>query len=161
MFSYRKVYLYLFIICCCLIGFAAYLQYFEEIEPCLLCMLQRLIIFVLGLLFVAASLHQHNQASKKIYNTINLIFCCLGMLVAGRQLWLQHLPPNTQDVCMPGYQLLIETSSWSTLLKYAIVGTQDCAQINWSFLGISMAGWSFGVFVFFALVILFKQTKYS
>lgn len=159
MFSYRQVYFYLFIICIALLGFAAYLQYVENIQPCLLCMLQRILMFFLAIIFLAASLHQHSQTSRKVYNILGVVFSCIGIVVAARQIWLQNLPPNTQDFCMPGYSYLIQTSSWSTLIKYAIIGTQDCTQAGWSFLGFSMACWALAVFAFFFLVILLKQNK--
>jgi protein dithiol:quinone oxidoreductase len=157
--SYRRIYFLAFLLCCALLLFALYLQYAKDIEPCLLCMMQRFIVIVLAVVFFIASLHRHNRASRWIYNIIAMAVGILGLLSALRQVWLQSLPPSSQAVCVPGYSFLVKTAAWKTLFKYLVVGTPECSHVEWTFLHLSIAQWSVGFFVFFIAVIAWQMAR--
>lgn len=161
MFSYRKVYFYLFLLCVVVMSFAFYLQYVMGVEPCLLCMLQRLFFVLLGLLCLLASLHPHNRLSRWIYNSLTLLLSLLGGLVAVRQVWLQYLPPQqaASTYCLPGGETLLHSASWATILNYLMQGDSDCSKVLWSLLGLSIAEWSLIIFAIIFLVILFRQCR--
>lgn len=138
---------------------AAYLQYIRDIQPCLLCMVQRVIVIALAIVFLIASLHRHNNASKRGYNTVNIMLIILGLLSSLRQVWLQHLPPSTQSYCVPGYSFLIKTAAWKTLVKYLLVGTPECSHIEWTLMGLSAAEWSVVFFALFGFVVLWQMLR--
>ncbi len=159
MLSFRRVYFLAFLLCCVLLGVALFLEYDQGIEPCLLCMMQRMIVLVLGAIFLIASLHPHNRPSRWSYNVVLMLLAVLGLASALRQVWLQHLPPSTQAYCVPGYSFLVKTAAWKTLFKYLIIGTPECSRVEWHFLGLSIAQWSVGFFIFFILVILWQMLR--
>ena len=156
MISYRKTYFLSFLLCCFLLLAALYMQYVKGIEPCLLCMVQRILIMFLGLVFLAACLTARQRTARQVYNGIALVLSVLGLASAIRQVWLQHLPPSAHSYCVPGFGFLIKTAAWKTLLKYSIIGTPECSHIQWTFLGLSIAQWSTGCFTLFALIILWQ-----
>lgn len=135
---------------------ALYVQYVDHIEPCLLCMLQRVFYVALGLTALVAALHYRARFARYLYNWLALIFTLLGLLAAGRQVWLQHLPPSSQanSFCLPGYKYLIENQAWSVLFKAIFSNAPDCAKISWTFLRLSMAEWSLVLFIVLLLLVL-------
>lgn len=156
MFSYRRIYFYIFVICVAALLSALYLQYVDHLEPCLLCMIQRL--FFVGLAIVALLAcwyyrHRHRFV-RIIYHALSLVFCALGMLAASRQVWLQHLPPNQKagSFCVPGTEHLLHDGTWSSLFQAIISGTPECSVVAWRLFGFSMAEWS--LFIFVVLVFL-------
>lgn len=145
MFSYRRRYFYIFAICSAILLIALYLQYVDHLEPCLLCMVQRIFFFALALVALIACLHRHNRLSRLLYNSLSFILCLLGLLDAGRQIWLQHLPPNekTSSFCVPGSEYFLHHASWSSLFQSIIAGTPECSVVAWRLFGLSMSEWSF------------------
>lgn len=123
--------------------------------------MQRMIVLVLGAIFLIASLHPHNRTTRWSYNVVLMILAILGLASALRQVWLQHLPPSTQAYCVPGYSFLVQTAAWKTLFKYLIIGTPECSHVQWHFLGLSIAQWSVGFFIFFILVTLWQMLRRS
>ncbi|MCP4473281.1 MAG: disulfide bond formation protein B [Gammaproteobacteria bacterium] len=160
MFTYRRVYLYLCLLSILLLAGAAYLQYAKGIQPCLLCLMQRVVLCFLALASFAAVLHNHNATSRKVYNIIMLLIVIIGIVLAGRQVWLQHLPATAHAYCIPGEDYM--NASWVDLIKYAFTGYSDCSEVQWRFLGWSMAHWSLVFFILFALLVgwQFRNKKY-
>ena len=149
MFSYRKCCFYLFVLCLLVMSAALYIQYGLHVEPCLLCIVQRIFLAALGLIALIASLHRQTVFSRWIYNSLALIFCALGVLAAGRQVWLQHLPPpeKADTFCVPGSQYLLNHASLATLFKAIVSGTPECSQVTWTLWGWSLAEWSLLLFL--------------
>lgn len=150
--SYRRTYFYLFAILITALLSSAYLQYYRGLQPCLLCLLQRFIYILLALVCLAASLHHHTPLSQKIYNWIFILICTAGITLAGRQVWLQHLPTDQITNCLPNYTYLLQTLPWPQIIKLALTGSSDCAQVTWRWLGMSMAEWSLGIFSLCAII---------
>jgi disulfide bond formation protein DsbB len=66
----------------------------------------------------------------------------VGAAVAGRHVWMQHLPPGEVPECGPGLSYLLETAPFLDVLKTVLLGDGNCAEVQWSFLGLSMPGWT-------------------
>ena len=79
-----------------------------------------------------------------------------GVVGAGfslRQLWLQQLPADRIPACGPDMAYMIESFPLSDILKAMTLGTGNCAEVSWTLLGISIAGWSLAGFVALSVAI--------
>ncbi|HXF66354.1 MAG TPA: disulfide bond formation protein B [Burkholderiales bacterium] len=136
-----------FAACTGLIGFAYYLEYFEGQIPCPLCILQRGAFIALGAVFLAAALHGPARLGAALYGALAMLVAAAGAAIAARQVWLQHLPPHRVPECGPGLEYLLRKFPLSQALGKILAGTGECAEVGWTFLGLSIAGWSLVWFV--------------
>jgi disulfide bond formation protein DsbB len=131
-----------------LMGYGFYSQYVDGLEPCPLCMTQRFFYLLIGLFALIGLLH--NKA--KLYFGLIALSAIGGIATAGRQVWLQHLPPDQVPACGPGLQYMLETFPIGQTLRALITGDGNCAEVTWQFLGFSMAEWSLAWFIGFLTV---------
>lgn len=145
-----------FLACCGLMGFALYVQHGLGLEPCPLCVFQRVAVIGLGLIFLAAAAHDAAGFTRKVYGMLIALISLGGAAVAGRHVWLQSLPPDQVPACGPGLDFMLETFAFIEVLEMVLSGSGECAEVVWSFLGLSMPAWvlicvlalgSFGVLV--------------
>lgn len=127
--------------CAALMAFALYAQHGLGLEPCPLCVFQRIAVIVVGLLFALAWLHAPGRTGARIYGGLILLAAVAGMAVAGRQIWLQSLPPEEVPACGPGLDYIMDVFPLREALSMVFSGSGECAEVSWSFLGISMPGW--------------------
>jgi disulfide bond formation protein DsbB len=158
----RGVYLLLAFVCHEFIVTALYFQYVVGLEPCPLCTIQRIIIIFLGGIFAVAALHGPGKLFARIYNGLALTLGICGIGVAWRHVWLQHLPKDQVPDCGPGLDYIMDTLPFLDALANILKGSGECAEVAWSFLGISMAEWMLPIFIGFvsATVFLIWVQKY-
>jgi disulfide bond formation protein DsbB len=139
------------LVCAGLLAYAYYLQYFEGQDPCPLCLLQR--FFYYGILFVlaAGALHAPGRAGRIAYSIGAFAFAAGGLVVATRHVWLQHLPPEQVPACGPDLYFMVENFPLARTLQLLLRGSGQCAEVNWTLLGLSIAEWSFVWFAIFAV----------
>jgi disulfide bond formation protein DsbB len=125
-----------------LFGAALYLQYVLHQEPCPLCMVQRFIYIALLVLFVLAALHNPQRFGAKIYAVLITLCSLSGVGVAGRHLWIQHLPKDEIPSCGPGLDYMLENFPMSDVLKELMHGSGECAAKGWTFLSLGIPEWS-------------------
>ena len=129
--------------CFALLGFGFFLEYARGLTPCLLCIIQRVCFLGCGSLFLWGALVQGGRGKGRIFiPTLGVGFSAMGMLVATRQLWLQYSPIASEGTCGPDIGYLSKTLPFSEILIRALQGDGQCNEILWSFLGISIPGWS-------------------
>lgn len=150
--SHRLVYLLGFIACAALLAFGYYLEFGQGLEPCPLCIIQRVVFLGLALVCLAATLHGPRRVAVRIYSGLLMVLALGGSAVAGRQVWLQHLPADQVPACGPGLEYMLEVYPLAEALQMALKGSGDCAEVDWTFLGLSIAEWSLGWFILFAAV---------
>ena len=143
----RLVFLAITVVCAGLIAVALYMEHVMGLEPCPLCMLQRLAVIAVGLTALAAALVGPRNWGVRVSGGGIGLFSLAGMGVAWRQLWLQGLSPEEVPPCGPGYAYLRETFPLWDVIRMALEGSGDCAEVHWQFLGLSIAGWTFVFFV--------------
>ncbi len=136
-----------FLVCAGLLGFAYYLQFFRDLEPCPLCILQRVAFLTLGVLFLAAAIHDPGRAGSRVYGVLILLTGLAGIVTAARHLWLQNLPPDHVPDCGPGLEYMLEVFPLTETLRMVFTGAGECAEVVWSLLGISVPGWALVWFV--------------
>ena len=139
------------LMCTVLLGFGYYLQYVRGLEPCPLCLLQRGFFYAVLLTFLVAALHGPRGKGGIAYGVLGGLFAAGGAAVASRQVWLQHLPADKVPQCGPDLFFMLENFPLSQTLKKLVSGTGECAVVDWTFLGLSIAEWSLAWFVALAL----------
>ena len=162
--SPRRAYAFGALACVALLAFALYLQYYENQDPCPLCILQRIAFIALMIVFAIAAVHGPARVGGYIYSTLLVLIALLGGSVAARQVWLQHLPEDRIPACGPGLGYLLDKFPLTQVFQKILKGSGECAEVDWRFLGLSIAEYSlicFVLIVVFAIWIAFgRQGKY-
>lgn len=127
-----------FIGCMSLLGVGAYLQFVEKLEPCPLCISQRIAIFLVGCVFLTAALHNPRAIGIKIYAWLGMFVALGGASISIRHIWLQHLPPDQVPECGPGLSYVFENFPLTDTLKLMLNGSGECAKVDWTLLGFSI-----------------------
>lgn len=159
--SHRFVYFLLLLLSCFLILFGYYLQYYDNIQACLLCELQRYCMYGLIFLFCLLILVARWRPAQITINTLALLLSLLGLATAARQVWLQHQPVAAGQTlsCLPNASFLFKNFPLIEALKISYAGTADCAVVNWTLLGGSIADWSFFFFIVISAGVLIQYRK--
>lgn len=143
--SFRAQFLSGFVLCASLLSFAIFAQFGAmALQPCPLCILQRIAFAVLGLVFLVGGLHApKGRAGRAVYGVLALVPAAAGAGIAGRHVWLQTLPPSEVPLCTSmGLDYMVEAMGPLKALSKVLAGSGECAKIDWSFLGLSMPGWT-------------------
>jgi disulfide bond formation protein DsbB len=130
------------LICAVLIASALYLQYYEDQNPCPLCILQRIAFIGLGGVFLAGAVHGPGRTGAWIYSSLLTIIALLGISVAVRHVWLQHLPKDRVPECGPGLEYMLNRFPLGQALEKIFRGSGECAEAGWRFLTLTIAEWS-------------------
>jgi disulfide bond formation protein DsbB len=115
-----------------------YLDGVLGLEPCPLCMTQRVFVIGAGLFALAALLHGPGPAGRRIYAALSGLFALVGGAVAARHVWLQHLPEDQVPACGPGLQYMLENFPFTETLELILMGDGNCAEVVWTFAGLSI-----------------------
>ncbi|HUL41095.1 MAG TPA: disulfide bond formation protein B [Burkholderiales bacterium] len=142
-----------------LLGFGLYLQHIEHLEPCPLCILQRLAFIATGLTGLVAAVHNPRTAGQAVYAGMLILFAGLGAGIAGWHFWLQHAPHGKAFECGPGIGYMLDAFPLSKALPMIFRGSGDCGNIVWSFLGLSIPGWALVWFILLVIVGLVLLTQ--
>jgi len=134
-----------------LLGFGYYLEFIKGLEPCPLCITQRFFLLVSGLLGLLAAIHKPAQTGTWIYAGIGTLTAIAGGFFSGRQLYLQSLPADQVPACGPSLEFILETFPLSEAISILLRGDGNCAEVAWTFMGLSIPGWTLVVFVGFAI----------
>lgn len=156
----RRVFDLVLITCVALLGYGMYLQHVVGLEPCPMCVVQRYAL----VLIAACAFFSRLGAQKRLHiggAALMLLFAGLGAFVAARQSWLQWYPPEIAS-CGRDIYGMIENFPLQRAIPMIFKGSGDCSKVDWTFLGGSIANWSFVCFVGLALVamaLIWRQSK--
>ncbi len=131
-----------FLACSALLAFAYYLQYAKGLEPCPLCMLQRLAFFALAIVFLVAAIHRAGRVGARAYGVIAFAVAAAGASAAARHVWLQHTPESKRPACGPGFDFLMDTFGPFDAVKRILRGSGECGAVDWTLLGLSIPEWA-------------------
>lgn len=133
-----------------------YFQYMQGLEPCPLCLMQRLSAI---LLFMVSFLSVYVSTIKRarILTVFQFFIAAFGLFFAIRQLWLQSLPVDQMPACMPGLDVLIRYFPLEKVVHALLWGTGDCGEVSWQWLGLTMPAWTA---LFFSLFLLMDLIFY-
>ena len=130
-----------FVVCAGLMAYALYAEYGLLLEPCPLCVFQRMAVMALGAVFLAAALHDPSGWGRYVYTVLIALCTAAGMSVAGRHLWLQSLPADRVPACGPGFDYIIDSFPFLEALRLIFSGSGECANVDGQFLGLAMPAW--------------------
>lgn len=159
--SSRAVFTAIGATCIALLAYGYYLQFYQALEPCPMCIFQRICYFAIAVVAILGAIHNPSSVSHKIYAGLLAIISLVGAGIAGRQTWLQHLPPDKVPECGPGLDFMLEMYPVGETILNVLQGSGDCAVVDWRFLTLSIAEWSLICFIgiFCVLVLhLIKRT---
>ena len=157
--SFRNLCLLGFLGCLGLIATAFYMQYVQGLEPCPLCMMQRMVVYLTALLFLLALVINPNRSGRRWFAGLIALVNLGGVGLASRQLWLQSLPPDQVPACGPDLDYMLEVLPWQEIISVMLRGTGDCAKIQWTLLGLSIPGWTLLCFIGFIVIGLMLWTR--
>ena len=131
-----------FLACAALMGYALYAQHVLGLEPCPLCIFQRVAVIAVGVLFLIAALH--NPSSNKgamAYGVLIDLTTLAGIGIAGRHIWIQAQPPGSVAACGADLNYLLEIMPVTDVINKVLFGSGECGKVDWSLLGLSMPWW--------------------
>jgi protein dithiol:quinone oxidoreductase len=138
--------------CVAALLFGLYLQHVVGLEPCPMCIVQRYAMLLVGLLAGLTALAR-NRGVQLGGSFLVLLAAGFGAFTAARQSWLQWYPPEVAS-CGRDFYGMIETFPLQRVIPMIFKGSGDCSKIDWTFLGGSLANWSFVAFCFWIAVAL-------
>lgn len=130
-----------FLICAGLIAYALYAQFNLGLDPCPLCIFQRIGIIILGVVFLIAALHNPRRWGARVYAVLIAIAALATIAVAARQVYLQHLPPGAVPSCGAPLSMMLKFMPLTTVIRKVLTGSGECGIVNWTFLGLAMPAW--------------------
>ncbi len=160
---YRIFYAFLSLLTLIVASASLYFQYVSGLQPCPLCLMQRLCVFILFFICITG-LCLHPLRRGRLVASLQVFFALAGLYFSGRQLWLQSLPTDAVPACMPGLDVMMKYFPWKDVAHALFWGAGDCAEVSWTWLGLSMPAWSFlyfllmflsGIFVYWRI----RQTE--
>ena len=137
--------------CFSMMAVAAWFQFVENLEPCPLCISQRIMVVAVGLLFLIAAIHNPAQLGRRIYAVSGTVFSLIGAGISIRHVWIQNMPADQLPECGPGLAYVFEYFPLIETVKLMLSGTGDCAEVLWTFLGLSIPAWTLVAFIGLAL----------
>ena len=140
-FPRRPINLAGFLICAGLIAYALYAQLDLGLDPCPLCIFQRIGIAALGVVFLIAALHNPRGSGARAYAALIAIAALVTVGVAARQLYIQHLPPGAIPSCGAPLSMMLKFMPLTTVIRKVLTGSGECGVVNWTFLGLAMPAW--------------------
>jgi disulfide bond formation protein DsbB len=137
--------------CVFLLSMGAYFQFVQGLDPCPLCISQRIGIFLTGLVFMVAVAHNpKEQKGINRYAILGTLTALGGGSISTRHIWIQHLPPDQVPECKPALEYMLQNFPLIETVKLMLSGTGDCAKVDWTMLGFSMPAWTLVAFLMLA-----------
>jgi len=124
-----------------MMGFALYAQHVLLLDPCPLCILQRIAVILLGFVLLLAAVHNPGKTGSRVYGVVAAMIAASGAAVATWHVHLQGLPADEVPSCGPGLQYMYENFPLKDTLGMVFKGSGECAEVAWRFLGLSMPTW--------------------
>lgn len=148
--SFRTQFLLGFLACAGLLGYALFTQFHDGLVPCPLCIFQRVAFAALGVVFLIGGLHAPTKTGgRRAYGVLALLASAAGLWIAGRHVYIQHLPEGSVPACGADLDFMLDAMPLASVIRKVMTGAGECAKIDWTFLGLSMPEW---VLAWFALL---------
>lgn len=152
--TFRGVFLTGFLVCLSMLLIAGYFQFVEHLDPCPLCIMQRIMVLIAAIVFLLGAIHNPLNVGRRVYGFLLLVAAGIGAAIAGRHVWLQQLPEDEVPTCGPGLNFILENFPINQAIDMVLRGSGECADVMWTFLGLSIPGWTLVAFIVMILVAL-------
>ncbi len=134
-----------------------YLEGMLHLDPCPLCMVDRAILVVIAVISLLAGLHNSDGFMRWVYTSLAVIFSGIGIAVAARHIWLQGLPPDQVPECGPDLNYMLEVFPIADVIKRIFTGSGECAEVSWTFLGLTIPQQTLILFIILLIMTLFAH----
>jgi len=158
----RVIYFAIFLFTVAMIGIAMYMEHVMYLEPCPLCIMQRVFFIATGLVALIAAIHNPRQTGRKVYGLTSAVLAIAGGGFAIRQIYLQHLPEDQIPQCLPSISYMVEMDfPMRDVLELMLKGDGNCAEIVWidPILGLGIPQWSLVGFAMLASVCVYQAFR--
>lgn len=142
--------------CLGLLAYGYFLEFFEDLLPCPMCIFQRLCYMAIALVSLIAVIQAPQRTGGITYGVLVIMLSSIGASIAARQTWLQHIPQELVPECGPGLEFMLEMYPLLETVERALLGTGDCAAVSWTFISMSIAEWSLVCFIGLLVVALYQ-----
>jgi protein dithiol:quinone oxidoreductase len=129
------------LVCMGLLGYAYYAQVHLHLEPCPLCIFQRVGVAAIGVAFLLATLHDPRGWGSRVYGLLIVVAAAATLGVAARHVWIQHLPADQVPTCGASLNYLLDIFPLTKVIRTVLTGSGECAKITWTLFGLSMPTW--------------------
>lgn len=160
LFAGRSGYLFGFLTSFGLVGYALYIQTRDLLDPCPLCISQRIVYMVLGAAFLLAALHNPAGVWRKLHGALQFVIAAVGAGIAMRHIWIQRNPDQVLSECGAGFDYLFEAFPFRRALQLIFQGTGECSAMDWTLLGFTIPELSLAAFVLlggYAVALIFVK----
>lgn len=124
-----------------LLAAALIFQYGLHQAPCNMCILQRVAVGALGLVFLAAALHRPGNAGARVYGALLAVTASAAAALSARHVWMQLQPPGSLPSCGADFYTMLGMLPLHEVVRRIVMGGGECQAIDWSLLGLSMPAW--------------------
>src|SRR5271167_945901 len=129
------------LVCLGLLAYAYYAQKYLHLEPCPLCIFQRIGVAAIALAFLLALVHNPKGWGSRVYGVLIFVAAAVTLCVAARHVWIQHLPADQVPTCGASLNYLLDIFPLTEVIRTVLTGSGECAKINWTLFGLSMPTW--------------------
>ena len=139
----------------CAAGLLMAIFYFQKhlgLEPCPMCIFQRVAMLSTGIIFLIAAIHGPRAGGRWVYTGLVVLASGIGAFIAGRHTWLQGLPEDQRPACGPTLNYLMDMLPLREVVETVLRGDGNCAKIDWTLFGYSIPAWTFVVFIALILI---------
>ena len=157
--SPRSLFFFAFIGCTLMMIAALYLEHVVGLVPCPLCIVQRICVIGFGLICLIAAIQGPRRTGRRVYSVVALLFALAGGATAIRQVWLQNIPADQLPSCLPSLEYMMDALPFQEIVRLVLHGTAECAEVNWSLLGMSIPEWSLIAFIAMALLTFWQVLR--
>jgi disulfide bond formation protein DsbB len=127
--------------CFAMLAYALYAQYGLGLEPCPLCIFQRVTIIALGIVFLAAALQHPRGRGRYVYAALVGLAALATAALAIRHLYIQSQPPGSIPSCGAPLGVMLKFSPLTEVVRKVLTGGGECSLVNWNFAGLAMPAW--------------------
>ncbi len=157
----RLLNLLIFLASVLIIAAVLYMEHVMLLQPCGLCITQRVFVILAGLFCLASAIQNPGPQGRRRYGYLAALMCVIGSYFALRQIWLQHLPEDQVPACGPGFSYMVENFPLLDTLSFLLKGDGNCAEVHRVFLGLAIPELALiGFVILFALCIYQARRRY-
>jgi len=127
--------------CAALLAYAYYAQFVLHLEPCPLCIFQRIGVLAIGVVFAVAAAHDPAGWGRRVYAALIALAAAATIGVAARHIYVQHAPPGSIPACGASLDFMLKVFPLTDVLVKVLTGSGECAKVSWQFLGLAMPDW--------------------
>ena len=149
-----------FLACAGMLAFGYYLQFAVGLEPCPLCILQRIMLLATGIAFLIAAIHHPARGTGAgIYAAAIALCAVVGAAISARHTWIQHLPEDQRPTCGPSLDFMLSTFGPVQSLGRILRGSGECGKVDWTLLSFSIPEWTLAAFVALSIWAVFLARR--